>query len=227
MKIAVWNIERLKHSPEKIKAAVRETGADILVLTEYDDRLKLDYKHCLFTPALPGIEGTRFGTLRYAPTEHRTAVFTDYPCVRRYASADGYTSVCAEFETERGNLIVYGTIFGTYDVTTTFPLDLERQLPDIGRFSGNGNLCVCGDFNCFFTGWCYPSKFGRDTLLKFFAENRLKLLTADLPQCIDHIAVSENFLNGCTVQTEEWNSDKKLSDHKGTMIILNYRNPAK
>ncbi len=144
MKIATWNIERLKHSPDKIKAALDNIGADILVLTEYDERLQPDYKHCFCTPTPPDIKGTRFGTIRYNPTEHRVCVFTNYRCVHRYEVADEYTSVCVELETERGNLLVYGTIIGTYDVTTTFPVDLKRQLPDFTRFSKN-DLCVCGD----------------------------------------------------------------------------------
>ena len=219
MKIATWNIERMAHSPAKIQFACEQVGADILILTESDDRICPGYEYAFHTPTPPDIEGSRFGTIRYAPTEHRVSVFTNYPCVRRHTTADEYTSLCVELETERGNLLVYGTIIGTHDVTTVFPQDLKRQLPDFERLTADGNrLCVCGDFNCFFTGRCWPSRAGRDALLQAFSQNRMKLLTREQPDCIDHIAISEQFLGSDAAHIEEWNLDKKLSDHKGIAI---------
>ena len=219
MKIATWNIARLAHNPAKIQLACEQVQADILILTESDDRVCPEYKYSFHTPTPPDIEGTRFGTIQYAPTEHRVSVFTNYPLIRQHATADEYTSLCVEFDTDRGCLLVYGTIIGTHDVTTVFPQDLARQVPDFKRLSTNGNnLCVCGDFNCFFTGRCWPSKFGRNTLLSAFAENRIKLLTGEQAECIDHIAVSEQFIGDTPICVEEWNLDRKLSDHKGIAV---------
>ncbi len=48
MKIATWNVERLKHSSklEEIISKIEELEADILVLTETDSRIKLkNYKN--------------------------------------------------------------------------------------------------------------------------------------------------------------------------------------
>lgn len=219
MKIATWNIARLAHNPAKIQLACEQVQADILILTESDDRVCPEYKYSFHTPTPPDIEGTRFGTIQYAPTEHRVSVFTNYPLIRQHATADEYTSLCVELDTDRGCLLVYGTIIGTHDVTTVFPQDLARQVPDFKRLSTNGNnLCVCGDFNCFFTGRCWPSKFGRNTLLSAFAENRIKLLTGEQAECIDHIAVSEQFIGDTPICVEEWNLDRKLSDHKGIAV---------
>lgn len=221
MKIATWNIERMAHSPAKIQLACEQVRADILILTESDDRICPRYEYAFHTPTPPDIEGTRFGTIRYAPTEHRVSVFTNYPCVRRYTTADEYTSLCVELETDRGNLLVYGTIIGTHDVTTVFPQDLKRQLPDFERLTAGGSqLCVCGDFNCFFTGRCWPSMAGKDALLQAFSQNRMELLTREQPNCIDHIAISEQFLGNDAVHIEEWNLDRKLSDHKGIAVRL-------
>ena len=46
MIIATWNVERLKHktSLERIKAECELIGADILVLTETDQRLRRSCK---------------------------------------------------------------------------------------------------------------------------------------------------------------------------------------
>lgn len=220
MKIATWNIERMARSPSKFKAACEQVQADILVLTETDDRVRPEYRYSFFSPTPPDIQGTRFGTIRYAPTEHRVAIFTNYEPIRQHPTADSYTSLCVELATERGNLLIYGTIIGTHDVTTVFPQDLARQIPDIERLSAIGPLCVCGDFNCFFTGRAWPSRTGRDALLQTFSQTHMKLLTKEQPDCIDHIAISEQFLGKDAVKIEEWNCDYRLSDHEGIVVCF-------
>ena len=54
MKIATWNIERLKHKSHlnTLKADCNRVGADILVLTETDQRLRPDFKYCYETPLM-------------------------------------------------------------------------------------------------------------------------------------------------------------------------------
>jgi hypothetical protein len=51
-------------------------------------------------------------------------------------------------------------------------------------------------------------------------ECKLNLLTGNIPECIDHIAISESFITNLETEFGEWNSDKKLSDHKGIYIDL-------
>lgn len=48
MKIATWNVERLKHKKtlSEIIAACEQVRADILVLTETDELVKPDYRYC-------------------------------------------------------------------------------------------------------------------------------------------------------------------------------------
>jgi endonuclease/exonuclease/phosphatase family metal-dependent hydrolase len=45
-------------------------------------------------------------------------------------------------------------------------------------------------------------------------------LTQDVPECIDHIAVSKGFA-GERAAVAEWNKDKPLSDHKGIVVEIN------
>ena len=54
MKIATWNIERLKYrkSIDKILSAIENAKADILVLTESDERIKPNYRYAFHTPKL-------------------------------------------------------------------------------------------------------------------------------------------------------------------------------
>ena len=58
MRIATWNIERLRHKKflEQILLACEQTQADILVLTETDHRVRLDYPYSFHTPPLTDLQ---------------------------------------------------------------------------------------------------------------------------------------------------------------------------
>lgn len=57
MKIATWNVERLKHrrSLAEMIAACEYTQADILILTENDEAVKPKYQNCCHTPTPPAL----------------------------------------------------------------------------------------------------------------------------------------------------------------------------
>jgi exonuclease III len=219
MKIATWNIERLKHKAQlgTMPAECERVAADILVLTETGNQVKPNFKHCFRTSMLSDYEG-----VHYNDTERRVSIFTNYKCVNQYPTYDEQTALCVELETERGNLLVYGTIIGIQgNRRSDCKKDLIKQLADIERLAAdNHNVCVCGDFNCTFADNYYYTKFARSAMTETFAEHGLALLTKDRPQCIDHIAVSEKFVGDSTVQIYKWNNDKKLSDHKGIMASI-------
>lgn len=217
MKIATWNVERLRHKKEldMILHSIEETNADILVLTETDRRLCPNYRFCCETPRMaisrPDI---------YAPTENRVSIYTNYPCVRRYPTYDENTSLCAELETEKGNLIVYGTIIGVYgNRHKTFLPELMKQTDDLRRLSGRGvPICFCGDFNCSFADNYYFTAAGREAILKCMKDCGLSLITKEQPECIDHIALSESVVGNAELKIEEWNRERTLSDHKGIAV---------
>jgi endonuclease/exonuclease/phosphatase family metal-dependent hydrolase len=219
MKIATWNIERLRHKSQldSIIRNCEETSADILVLTETDSQVNLKYKHCFQTPKLIEIEPTN-----YKPTENRVSIYTNCDLVRHHQTYDNYTALCVELSTERGNLLVYGTIIGIYgNRHKSFAGDLTQQLADIERLTtDNKSVCVCGDYNCSFADNYYYTKAGRDTIEKSFAQNGLELLTKNQPECIDHVALSKDFTADSVIRITEWNIDKTLSDHKGIVVEL-------
>ena len=72
MRIATWNVERLKHYKEKylMLSEIEMASADILVLTETDIRLMPDFPHYYQTPLLAGSQ-----KIYYADTENRVSVF--------------------------------------------------------------------------------------------------------------------------------------------------------
>ena len=154
MKIATWNIECLRHKSQldSIIRHCEELSADILVLTETDSHVNLKYNHCFQTPKLVEIEPDY-----YKPTENRVSIYTNYDAVLQHQTYDKYTALCVELSTERGNLLVYGTIIGIYgNRHKNFAEDLTCQLADIERLTAdNKSVCMCGDFNCSFADHYY------------------------------------------------------------------------
>lgn len=225
MKIATWNIERLTHKKqlENMKSICSQVDADILVLTEADERLVPDYPYSFHTPNPPPGKIAGYDTpILYAPTEHRVSVYTRYPLIREHLTFDKYTALCVELETELGALLVYGTIIGVYgNREESFRLDLDKQINDFRSLSSySKNICILGDYNCSFSDNYYFTNYARDRLRQCFLDNNICLLTAAQLQCIDHIAISEQFFFGRNIQIEEWNQNKRLSDHKGVAVIL-------
>jgi hypothetical protein len=112
MNIATWNVERLKYSKEtaKIISILENLKANIVVLTEYDERVNLkNYPFEMGTKSLFEIL-PRY----YKPTEKRVKIYSKNEIVNQFQTYNEYTSCCAEIKTEKGNLLVYGTIIGIF-----------------------------------------------------------------------------------------------------------------
>jgi len=217
MKIATWNIERLKHSNNiaEIIEICENIDAEIFVLTEYDERVELkNYPYKIATKSLSELDANYYGK-----SEKRVIIYSKYEITNRLKTYDEFTSCCATINTEIGKINVYGTIIGVFgNRNENFKTDLSRQLLDYEKCSKDQNFCVIGDFNISFSDNYYFTEFGRKELNHFFEVNKLKILTKDLSESIDHIAMNDNFLEGFDFKITEWNSDKKLSDHKGVSI---------
>ena len=230
MRIATWNVERLKHKNklDLIHKACDDAKADILVLTETDERVAPGYPFCYRTTSLKGVEVPILykgeeASIRYADTENRVSIFTRYQCVKEHPTFNGYTTQCIELATEFGNLLIYGTIMGVFgNREASFQSDLEKQMNDIGRLTAEDqNVCVIGDYNLSFNDNYYYTTPGRETVQNCFRSSGISILTAVRPQCIDHIAVSNSFMAGHHVaDIQEWNCDKDLSDHKGIVVQI-------
>lgn len=218
LKIATWNVERLKHhrDADSMLREIEKIDADILVLTETDSRLLPDYPYYYNTPLLREIRPDY-----YRETENRVSVFSKYRCVRQHETYDKYTAICVELDTGAGNLFVYGTIMGIFgNRESSFKGDLLKQMEDIRRLSAHGNkLCVIGDYNLSFCDNYYYTRYGRDLVNQTFEDCRIDILTRDMTWCIDHIAVTKSFASRIE-SIEEWNLEKTLSDHKGIAVSI-------
>ena len=217
MRIATWNVERLKHKREleKIKNLCGKLNADIFILTETDEQINLNFKNCFQTPKLSEIQPDY-----YKKTENRVTIFTNYNTVKIYRTYDKFTAICVELETKFGNLLVYGTIIGIYgNRNKNFKTDLIKQIEDF-KILSEKHICVVGDYNLSFSDNYYFTAFDKDTLLKSFAELEIEILTKNCAECIDHIAISKSFLANRKFNFGEWNLEKKLSDHKGIFVDI-------
>ena len=230
MRIATWNVERLKHKNklDLIHEACDAVEADILVLTETDERVEPEYPCCCRTTSLKGVEtpilyrGEK-AFVRYEDTENRVSIFTKYQCLKEYVTFDSYKALCVELATEFGDLLVYGTIMGIFgNREASFQPDLEKQMEDIRRLTAEGrNICVIGDYNLSFIDNYYHTTLGRETVQGCFGRSGITILTSEISQCIDHIAVSDSFMFGHRVTgINEWNCDKSLSDHRGIVVQI-------
>lgn len=223
MKIATWNIERLKHIKdlERMQSICNALMADIFVFTESDIRMSLNYKKC-FCSGSPMGDTFTIGDkpIDYSDTERRITIFTNYECIDKHSTFDERTTLCVELETPAGNIIVHGCIIGIVgNRHPSFNVDLDSIVADINRISALGKpMCICGDFNCSFADGYYFTKYARQELQKVFGDNGIKLLTVNRPECIDHIAITERFVMSANVSIEEWNFDKLYSDHKGVAV---------
>ena len=211
-----------------ILKACDDAKADILVLTETDERVAPGYRFCYRTTSLKGVEAPfqyrgEMVPVRYADSENRVSIYTRYRCVKEHMTFNSYTANCVELETEFGNLLVYGTVMGVFgNREASFQVELEKQMEDIRRLSTGGqNVCVAGDYNLSFADNYYHTTLGRETVQKCFDSIGISILTSKRPECIDHIALSDSFMSGHhLVGIYEWNNDKKLSDHKGAVVEI-------
>ncbi|UOE39510.1 endonuclease/exonuclease/phosphatase family protein [Chryseobacterium oryzae] len=221
MKIATWNIERLKKKKnlEAVIENIQKIDADILILTEFDSLVELPfYPFNVETKQLPK------EPYNYAESERRVAVFSKFPIKNTYETYDAFTACCVEIETDLANVIVYGTIVGITGYSDkNFKSDLQKQINDIDKFSQLGNFCYAGDLNTSFADNYYFTHFAREKFIECFKDNHLQNITHHLKNNIDHIVISQSLMNRFEIETSEWNTDLQYSDHKGVCINLSIK----
>lgn len=217
MKIATWNIER----PEKTGARVqhlinclKEIDADILILTESNEAVLFGSDYNYFHTDI-------LEELFYNEGERRTSIYSKYSLLGTLPTFRADTSICTKLKTPFGDLAVYGTVIGINgNRRKNFDADLVKQLEDFEKISANENICIGGDLNMTFSDNYYHTQEGRLKLNNSFNKLKLTNLTADIPENIDHIIISDAFMKDKAVKLFEWNRDKKLSDHIGVCVTI-------
>lgn len=212
MKIATWNVERLKKKKylREILSEIEKINANVLILTETDSQiLPENYPYKIETKPLVLVNPLA------KSTENRVSIFSKFPIVETFETYDNFTSCSAEIETPFGKLVIYGTIVGVLgNRNEQFIPDLKNQMNDLQKLSEK-KICFIGDLNCTFLDNYYFTNEGRTLFDKNFKALNLKNITAEIPENIDHIVISGKFVERFKIELSEFNLDKKLSDHKG------------
>lgn len=218
MRIATWNLQRLeKRKNLLILDKLAQINADILVLTETNSIIQPDNYHCISTDLLP----PDFDQIKYRVGEKRVSILTKYQITTQHKTFDRFTTVCADIETPFGPLTVYGSIIGVFgNRQPRFDNDLYGQMADFEKIFPGRHVCFAGDLNITFSGMPWPSKKARQTLIDAFGKFGLTNTTAHIPDTVDHLALSTEFLINKHIEIETWNVDKKLSDHVGHVVTL-------
>jgi hypothetical protein len=193
-------------------------------LTEYDEQVELDYPYQLATEFIAEESFKKESKVFYKPTERRVKLFSRFEIVQKFETYNKHTSLCVELKTPKGNLIVYGTIIGIFgNRHKNFNEDLASQIEDYKRLGKDKNFCVAGDFNISFSDGHYFTSEGRKALNAIFTELDMQIVTSDIEKNIDHIAMSNAFLQNQTPLPKLWNEKTAkavppLSDHMGVWI---------
>ena len=215
MRITTWNLmrpnARTTDRNQYFLDTIQKSNSDIIILTETNDLIDpgKDYESASSLP-LPA----SFESFNYAEGEKRVSVYSKYPFGESFEVSDPYTSVCREISTPWGALIFYATIIGvTGGKDERFKKELIGQQNDILHLAKTNRLCVAGDYNISFSGYPYPSRNVGEEFAAFLADNNLNLLTKEIADVPDHIAISGNFLEDCQYLSSRMVIDQKISDH--------------
>jgi endonuclease/exonuclease/phosphatase family metal-dependent hydrolase len=207
----------VKRSPAAIIAEISKIDSDIVVLTETNSVIDLGSRYYKApSRELPISEGSG-----WRDGENRTTIWSKYPQIDRPTTFNSSISVCSTIDILNRELNVYGTVIGVLgNRRKSFIEDLHSQIQDWKGLKGKGNICIAGDFNISFKDNYYYTEEGRQLIEGCFSELRIKNLTRDIDENIDHIAVSEAFLEASTCTNGFWNEDKTLSDHIGVWVSI-------
>ncbi len=218
MRIATWNLQRLdKRKNQQIFEKLVDINADILVLTETSSIIQLDNYNCVSTDPLPA----NFDNIKYDVGENRVSILTKYKSTTQHKTFDSFTTVCTDIETPFGLLTVYGSIIGVFaNRQPRFDNDLNGQLADFEKIFPSRQVCFAGDLNITFSGRPWPSNKARQTLIDAFKNYGLTNTTANITDTVDHIVLSNDFIENKHLEIKTWNTDKKLSDHVGHLLTL-------
>lgn len=220
MKILSWNIERPKiHQKEKIgfiQKLIQSENPDIIFLTETN--LCLDFGAEYFSIHSKELPHFHDGQ-KYEEKENRINIFSKYPFLETLKTYDEYTATCGKIKPENEEIILYGSIIGSFGGKDLFfENDLKNQKNDIQNLKEN--VCFSGDFNISFSGWKYPSKKVIDEAKTFFENENLKLISEENEDSAIHIVINNDFLLNKNTSQKMIKIERKISDHNAVVCEI-------
>ena len=236
LKIATLNIDWFKKSKDlqkTIQEEIKNQDLDFLVVNENIESFSFDDNyftyHSKSIPTKEEFQHLNYGIYLKGETPVRTSIYSKHQSIQEINTIESYTSVCHKFTIDGKEIVIYGTIVGTWGIKyqeeiaraelQNFKVDIQSILKE------NENIFIVGDFN---TSFFENEKRqlstinSRTELLNFTDNLNIYRATEKIENCIDHIFISENLKQLSNFKTSTFLDDDILKDnpHKGIILEL-------
>jgi len=224
MKILSWNIERPNKNQltkiNQVQNLIKNENADIIIVTESNRIIDFGQEYsALHTDSLPSFHDNQ----KYYEGENRVSLYSKFSFKKQISTYDSFTAVCGLTETNFGELVIYGSVIGSFGGKGFhFENDLEQQKKDIQNLQGN--ICYSGDFNISFSGWKYPNKKVIEETKEFFNAQNLEIITENNKDSAIHTVLNKDFLKDKIYTTKKIEIDRKISDHNLIICEISQQN---
>jgi hypothetical protein len=238
MKIATLNIDWFKKSKAiqtLIKEEIIKQDVDFLVVTENIQSFHFDDKyfayHSTSIPTDKEFQHLNYGEYIKGETPVRASIYSKHKSIEQLNIVDAYTSICHKFFVDEKEIVIYGTIIGTYGIkyqTEIAQSELDNFKTDIQNISlTNENIFIAGDLN---TSFIPEEKRqlakinSRDEIVDFTNSLHIQRTTEAIENNIDHIFISQKLHQQTQIEPLIFLADDALKDkpHKGILLDVNF-----
>lgn len=236
LKIATLNIDWFKKSKNLKKIILDEINKqdlDFLIVNENILNFSFDENYFEFhsksIPTNKVFQHLDYGIYLKGEKPTRTSIYSKHLSVQEIKTIDNYTSICNKFIIDGKEIVIYGTIIGTWGIKhqdEIAKVELENFKNDIKNILiENENVFIVGDFNTSFfeiEKRQLPSIKSRTELVSFTDNFNIHRATQQIQNCIDHIFISDNLkkISKFTASTFLENNILKDDPHKGIILEL-------
>ena len=238
MKIGTLNIDWFKKSLELkkiIQQKIKEQDLDFLIVNENILNFNFDENyfgyHSKLIPVKEEFQHLNYGIYLKGETPIRTSIYSKHKSVHEIRTIDPFTSICHKFRIDEKEIIIYGTIIGTWGIKyqdEIAAVELENFKRDIQNILlNNENVFIVGDLNTSFLkneNRQLAAIKSREEIVTFSDNLNIHRTTETIEHCIDHIFVSDKIKNQAQVKTSTFLENNILKDdpHKGIIVDLNF-----
>ena len=231
MIIATLNVDwaKTQKSRSLISQYSNLIDAEFLILTESVDLTFDNYQFIYRTSPLPldkPYEGIEYSKFISGSTAHRVIIYSKYECNNTFTVSDDHTSICKQFDTEIGSLVIYATIIGTqFNRKPYAENELQNCIKDCSEIAQKTKqFCLTGDLNTSFKDqeikMEIPGIHSQSRLSELCGKCNLELTTKNIDKNIDHIFLSKSISQIYQVSAQPFIQKEVISDHQGILVDI-------
>jgi hypothetical protein len=236
MKIGTLNIDWFKKSKaiqDLIREKINEQDFDFLIVTEnilsFNFNSKYFAYHSQPIPTDKEFQYLHYGNYLKGEMPIRTSIYSKHKSIASIKVIDAYTSICHKFLAEEKEIVIYGSIIGTWGIkyqNEIAKIELENFKTDTENIlTQYENVVITGDFN---TSFFENEKRelatikSRKELIAITDKLEINRTTESLEETIDHIFISSKlyFQTKPLVSTFLENNSLKDEPHKGVYVEI-------